>query len=354
MPKFSIIIPVYNSRPFLPACLDSVLGQTVQDFELLLVDDGSTDGSGALCDTYADQYPCIRVFHKSNGGAASARNIGIENAVGEYLLFFDCDDTVEPYTLERCRQALSEDACDMVIFGMAFDYYEKDTLVRTDILSCGHSGVYSVSQIIAEFDAFFKDNALSSACNKVFRCECLHGSEPILFDESMTLYEDLEFVLRCLPRCNSVSALSEPLYHYRLRQKESHLAARVADPVRLADQLEKVNRDVLTLYQASDTHATACLNTAAALYLQCLSLHLSFCSYSEQELAAVLPAYCSRSYFRDLLAHGGQLCEKDADFLRQIDAGQFRDISRQQAKKRLRRFVRRSAKKLLQALGLRR
>ena len=354
MPKFSIIVPVYNSAAYLPACLDSVLRQTVQDFELLLVDDGSTDNSAAICDAYAAQHTGIRVFHRANGGAAGARNTGLENAAGEYVLFFDSDDTVEPDTLERCQHAIAESGADLVIFGMAFDHYAASSLVRTENLSCGRDGVYTPAQIAGEFSAFFEDNALSSACNKVFRRSLLCGSEPLRFDETMTLYEDLELVLRYLPRCRTVCALSAPLYHYRLTQEGAHLASRVRDPALLAEQLEKINRDVLALHEESGASSAGCLDTAAALYLQCLRFHLAFRRYSAAELAAVLPAYCQREHFRSLLARGGQLNEADAGLLRLVEAGQFRTIQRQQAKKRLRRLIRRSGKKLLQALGLRR
>ena len=80
----SIIIPVYNTEKYLSACLDSILPQSFADFEVLLVDDGSTDGSGAICDRYAERDPRVRVFHKENGGVSSARNMGLENAVGEW------------------------------------------------------------------------------------------------------------------------------------------------------------------------------------------------------------------------------------------------------------------------------
>ena len=87
----TIIIPVYNTAPYLPDCLTSILGQTFSDFELLLIDDGSTDGSGTICDEYAKKDHRIRVFHKDNGGVSSARNLGLDNARGEWVYFVDSD-----------------------------------------------------------------------------------------------------------------------------------------------------------------------------------------------------------------------------------------------------------------------
>lgn len=92
--SISIIVPVYNTEKYLSACLDSILTQSFTDFELLLVDDGSTDKSGEICDEYAQKDSRIRVFHKENGGVSSARNLGIEEAVGDYLHFVDADDIV--------------------------------------------------------------------------------------------------------------------------------------------------------------------------------------------------------------------------------------------------------------------
>ncbi|MBR5028538.1 MAG: glycosyltransferase, partial [Bacteroidales bacterium] len=95
MPYISVIVPVYNTEKELPRCIDSILGQSFADFELLLVNDGSTDGSGAICDDYAAKDSRVRVFHKENGGVSSARNRGLDNAVGEMVVFVDSDDQIE-------------------------------------------------------------------------------------------------------------------------------------------------------------------------------------------------------------------------------------------------------------------
>ena len=91
----SVIVPVYNSKEHLSRCIDSILSQSFSDFELLLVDDGSKDGSGAVCDAYSEKDSRVRVFHKENGGVSSARNVGIENADGQWLTFIDSDDWIE-------------------------------------------------------------------------------------------------------------------------------------------------------------------------------------------------------------------------------------------------------------------
>ena len=91
----SVIVPIYNSEKYLKRCVDSILSQTFSDFELLLVDDGSTDGSGSICDEYSVKDSRVRVFHKENGGVSSARNLGLDNARGEWITFVDSDDYLE-------------------------------------------------------------------------------------------------------------------------------------------------------------------------------------------------------------------------------------------------------------------
>ena len=101
MPKVSIIVPVYNTKDYLHRCVDSILAQTFTDFELLLIDDGSTDSSGIICDNYSQIDSRVRVFHKKNGGVSSARNIGLDNANGEWITFVDSDDWVAAAYIEK-------------------------------------------------------------------------------------------------------------------------------------------------------------------------------------------------------------------------------------------------------------
>lgn len=112
MPKISIIVPIYKAEAVLAKCVDSVLAQTCSDWELLLIDDGSPDGSGALCDDYAGQDDRVRVFHKSNGGVSSARNLGMAEAGGDHILFIDADDWVEPTACQTLLEALEGAGAD--------------------------------------------------------------------------------------------------------------------------------------------------------------------------------------------------------------------------------------------------
>ena len=114
-PLVSIIVPVYNVKPYLNRCVNSLLGQSYQNMELLLVDDGSTDGSETLCDEYAAQDARVRVLHKKNGGLSDARNAGVDAAAGEYLSFVDGDDWVSPYYIENLYRALEQAGADFSV-----------------------------------------------------------------------------------------------------------------------------------------------------------------------------------------------------------------------------------------------
>lgn len=115
--KVSIVVPVYNVEKYLEQCIDSLLAQTIDSKEIILVDDGSTDGSGKLCDAYGGKNACVRVIHKQNGGLGSARNAGVELAAGEYLYFLDSDDWLEKAALETLYAAARQDDLDIVLFG---------------------------------------------------------------------------------------------------------------------------------------------------------------------------------------------------------------------------------------------
>lgn len=115
---FSVIVPAYNAEKYLDACVGSILGQTYPDFELILVDDGSVDGTGEMIDRYAAADPRVRAFHKENGGHTSARNYGLRQSVGQYIVFVDADDMIEPEVLSECQVQIALHAPDVVVYGL--------------------------------------------------------------------------------------------------------------------------------------------------------------------------------------------------------------------------------------------
>ena len=203
----SIIIPVYNSEKYLQACLDSVLSQTFTDFEVLLVDDGSKDGSGVICDAYAAKDSRIRVLHKENGGVSSARNHGIDNARGEFIVFADSDDRMTNVYLEHLMQS---DA-DLVLSGVQ-KFGEKDTVrmpARRD--DFGIDGIAVHWNTPAEMNYLY-----CYTWAKRFRTDIIraHG---IRFDESLFFSEDMCFNMRYYYYAESFTEVPYPDYLYRIQ-----------------------------------------------------------------------------------------------------------------------------------------
>lgn len=134
----SIIIPVYQGKSYLKRCIDSVLAQSCQEYEIILVDDGSTDGSAEICDEYAEKQKTITVIHKENGGLSSARNAGLEIASGEYVMFIDADDVVHSKMLETELKVLKEENADIFICGLKrfAEIEEVDTCAELQIKNC--------------------------------------------------------------------------------------------------------------------------------------------------------------------------------------------------------------------------
>lgn len=207
----SIIIPVYNTKQYLSRCIDSVVSQSFADFELLLIDDGSTDGSGTICDVYANKDNRIRVFHKENGGVSSARNVGLEKAKGEWIYFVDADDEVLPDGLQALVDGIQDDV-DVVMGG----------LVRCD--EQGNS-IYEMGNgptFLSKRDGILINYGASKVCIgnwgwmtiRLFRNYIVQQNK-IYFDEDVVFNEDELFVVRYLCSCKGITHnINTSVYRY--------------------------------------------------------------------------------------------------------------------------------------------
>ena len=345
MPKFTVVVPVYKCADYLSTCVSSVLNQSEYDFELILVDDGSPDASCALCDQLAQQDNRIRVFHKSNGGASSARNLGLNHATGDYVLFFDGDDTVEPDLLERVSTAITSSP-EMVIFGMAFDYYNAaGKIERTEQLSVRHSGTVATEELLSDFSSFFEDNALSSACNKVFSGRILRETG-LRFAEGMTLYEDLDFVLRYLPHCSRISFLNQALYHYRHSTLTPHINQRVLNLDQLNCNLAQLTESVLALNSPAAAKRTADL--CAQLYDQ----HLMSASHARGALSWVIAEIQASEALLALAAAGISPSDTASASWPMISKGETASLYASLKKRKMIRNTKRLIKPSLKKIGL--
>ena len=164
MPAISVIVPVYRAEAFLKTCTDSILGQTFGDLELLLVDDGSPDRSGALCDAIAAADSRVRVFHRENGGVSAARNLALEKAEGEYVYFVDSDDWIAPDTLETLYTALRESGADTA--GCGLRYVDQNKIEGTAEPPILPAGVYGREEILTGIvDRLLGDRLSRNAVN---------------------------------------------------------------------------------------------------------------------------------------------------------------------------------------------
>ena len=225
-PKISVIVPVYKAEVYLHRCVDSLLAQTFQDFEILLIDDGSPDRSGEICDEYAKKDKRIWVFHKENGGVSSARQYGMDQARGEYVIHADPDDWVEPDMLQELyREAKAEDA-DMVICDYYCDKRDKTVYKSQKPSALDHETVF--------YEMF--QRLVCSSWNKLIRLSCFRQFD-VKFPLKLFYGEDL-FVNACLLVHNiKVAYLPKAFYHYDLYTNENSLVHRPIEKTLLQEQI---------------------------------------------------------------------------------------------------------------------
>lgn len=217
-PLISIIVPVYNAEKFLCSCLDSILFQTYTNWEAILVDDGSNDTSGCICDEYAQKDSRIMVIHKKNGGVSSARNMGIENAYGEWFLFCDSDDSLYEDTLDSFVSRIN-DGIDSVCGG----YVEIDELEES-VLRISSSQDYEI--IISRNDALndfymwtYSDLFNAFLWNRLLNADIIRRNH-LRFREDIYYKEDGLFLVQYLCKCTRYHAYTSKLvYKYRLNGK---------------------------------------------------------------------------------------------------------------------------------------
>lgn len=212
MPKISVIVPVYNTEKYLRCCIDSILSQTYPNFELILVDDGSTDKSGTICDDYEDSDKRVRVAHIGNKGVSAARNNGIKMAKGAYLMFVDSDDHISPDMLEHMLERVVSENCDIAVCGFTYTYMDerknKDMCVKTEFVGDSRSFIKT-----AFWETYFALD-LHGPCNKLIQTNILRDHN-ILFDENLTICEDGLFSFSVLQHCKKIVVMPQCLYFYR-------------------------------------------------------------------------------------------------------------------------------------------
>lgn len=205
----TLAVPVYNMEEYLPRCMNALLSQTCQDFEILLIDDGSTDASSVMCDTYAAEYPKqIRVIHKKNGGLSSARNAGIDVAQGEYIIFPDPDDWVEPEYAAKLLAYCDQFNADLVCTGYYVDTENNCVLSKMDSQPMVMTGKEAQKALL------LPPKLGGFAWNKLYRLDIICDNNLRFLDDVGTT-EDLDFTYRYLAFCRKVYfSPDDRTYHY--------------------------------------------------------------------------------------------------------------------------------------------
>lgn len=242
MELVSVIVPIYNVEQYLNKCVKSIINQTYHQLEIILVDDGSPDRCGEICEKFSREDTRIQVLHKENGGLSDARNAGLEIATGKYVLFLDSDDYIKEDLIEKCVDAAEKNQSDMVVFDFLRIEECVEELISLDIEK---SGVYTLKE---EPRLLFGS---PSAGNKLFRRD-LFVKTGIRFPMGK-YYEDLGTIPKLLLLANRITYLKEAFYYYIIRQGSIMTAAKFEK--NYADRTEMIN-GILDFYEAKKYYQT--------------------------------------------------------------------------------------------------
>lgn len=214
MPKVTIIVPVYNVEKYLNECLDSLICQTIDDFEVICVNDGSTDNSKDILNDYQNSYPFVKVInHENNKGLSAARNTGIMNATGEYILFIDSDDYILVETCEKLYKYAKETDSDVVFYNLTFLNDYENGFIRNEQIKNDYPGVYSG---IGLFAMYQKEKCPKVESVRQFLRRSFVTNNRLYFREGI-IHEDILYYFNVCIRANRAVDLNESLYIYRQR-----------------------------------------------------------------------------------------------------------------------------------------
>lgn len=233
----SVIVPVYNVEKYIARCIESILSQTYENLELILVDDGSPDQSGSICDDYANKDSRILVIHQKNAGVSTARNVGIDRAKGKYLFFVDSDDWIEPNHVESLLPVGSE---DWVYCG--YNSFAQGKKISD---SCFADQTLTKSQWCNNFSAFWHTYTMRSLCRGCYRTEIIRNHQ-LQLDQSMTVGEDEQFNLQYFSKCRSVRFSCACTYNYETGEHASALHRyhpnRAQDCIKICRTIEDISQ----------------------------------------------------------------------------------------------------------------
>ena len=223
----SIVVPIYNSEETLKKCLDSILKQKYTNFEVILINDGSSDESLNICRDYSNNYENIIIIDKKNEGSSVARNKGIDRASGRYIMFIDSDDWIEDTMIKDKYELAMKYNTDMVISGIKVDYMKKNESVKTIINNYKFSFWKNIDEISSNIINIFENALINSSCNKLYKTSIL--KENNIYFQRTEVGEDTLFNLSVLEKINSLLITDKSYYHYNKFDNKETLTGKIID-----------------------------------------------------------------------------------------------------------------------------
>ena len=270
MPKVSVIIPVFNAEKYLKECLDSALNQTIDDIEIICIDDGSIDKSGKICDEYTEKDNRVKVIHQKNSGAAIARNKGIEIASGEYLAFLDSDDFYEPNMLEKLYTKAIESDAEVV----SCDCFNFDNLTKKNINidGCIKKRYLSEKAIFnaKEIHKYIFNYTAGYAWNKLFKTSLIKDNN-IKFHNDLKIFEDAPFTFLALLLANKQCVIYEKLIHHRAFLRSS-LYLQVTRRPEDSTKAIYILKEILEHLNCYELYEQSLINLAAAFIFDAIGM----------------------------------------------------------------------------------
>lgn len=265
--KVSVIIPAFNAEKYINLCLDSVVNQTMQGIEVIVVNDGSTDGTAKLIESNIFIDKRVKVINKKNGGVSSARNMGIKKAVGEYVLFLDADDYINEFMCQKMYDLAKRHITDITICGRVMEYKDgkKNMLLPTTIPQNKLIEGESKRELIYK-QFIYMDDRFSSVYTKLYKRKLLIEND-IMFDEAININEDWIFNIRAFTCAKRIVALHEPLHHYRVDNMLSLSRQYRNDVDNVFERKYFILKNYLSEWEIADDFTMKRLNTAFCYYI---------------------------------------------------------------------------------------
>lgn len=285
-PLFSIIVPVYNTEKEIERCVRSVTCQTFRDFELILVDDGSRDNSGALCDAFAAEDARTKAIHQENSGSSEARNSGIRAAIGSYLLFLDSDDLwSDPEALEKLAAIIRKDPVDVVCFGVEI-YDDDGKFVKARIPTEPEGTDKSKEAVLRHL--VYTNQYFSASYVKAIKKEFFYESD-LFFTKGLVSGEDGEWSARVMVGCRSIAVFPSAFYK-RIRRKEGGITSSIGKK-NILDVFRAIDNGMEFIERKAESETLREIYLEYWAYQYAMLYSLAYCLHKDPEYPSVIELF---------------------------------------------------------------